>query len=390
MGRRGFDEGLKQRVLVAVAGGESRRQIFGWSGVSPATISRWVHDDRMRNVEESAGVVVREVRSGCLTLKDRCAVMVGIERRESYAVIGERLGFCRSSIWREVSNNGGRQGYDPERAHERALGLKRRSRVLWFDAKPWLWAEVQRLVRTKKWSPQQISERLRRDHDNDPDWSVSHESIYQAIFVQAKPELRKELAACLRSGRARRVPHGRRSKHDQPSVVGMVNISERPAEAQDRAVPGHWEGDLILGKAARSYVATLVERSTRFGLMIKLENKTAAHVAERIAEHIKTLPAQLAKSLTWDCGTELADHRQLAFAADIDVYFCDPRSPWQRGTNENWNGLARQFLPKGTDLSVHSQQDLDEIAHLLNTRPRKTLGWDTPAEQFTQLVAPTT
>jgi IS30 family transposase len=389
MGRQSIDEELVQRIVAASADGFSYRQIRVWAGVNASTISRYVHAHQMSRMRLPV-YVGPVVRAGSLRLGDRVKIAVGIERGESNAVIGERLGFGRSSIWREISNSGGRGGYDPEVAQARATRLKRRGRPCWFELKPELWIEVQRLIKTRKWSPQQISARLRRDHDNDPDWSVSHESIYDAIFVQAKPELRKELAACLRSGRARRVPHGRRSKHDQPSITGMINISERPAEVEDRAVPGHWEGDLILGKGGRSYIATLVERTTRFAMMIKLDNKTAAHVAERIAEHLKTLPDLLAKTVTWDQGTELADHRDLALAADIAVYFCDPHSPWQRGSNENWNGLARQFLPKGTDLSVHTQSALDDIAELINTRPRQTLGWDTPAEQFTQLVAPTT
>ena len=365
-------------ALEALTEGATYAQACSLVGVCAQTIWMRVHAGAVRE---------RRRRPDALSLEEREEIRVGIERGESDAAMARRLGRHRGTIGREICVNGGRRRYRAHRAEERARHVARRPKVPWTTSRPALWAEVQARLRAKRWSPEVIAAWLRREHPNEPQWWVSHEAIYEAIFVQAKGALRKELAACLRTGRAkrRRGADGRKVGH--PGIVGMVHISERPAEAADRAVPGHWEGDLVKGARNHSAVATLVERASRFGFLLKLENQSAAHVAERIAERITTLPQHLTRSLAWDQGREMAAHGSFSVATGIPVYFCDPASPWQRGSNEQWNGLVRQFLPKGIDLRPYSQEELDDIAALLNERPRETLGWDTPAERFAQLVA---
>jgi IS30 family transposase len=323
---------------------------------------------------------------GRLTLADREEITLGLHAGESFTAIAARLGKAVSTVSREVAANGGRDGYRAWRAHQRAREQAGRPKACKL-ARPQLAAQVTSWL-TEWWSPVQISARLRIEFPGDPMMHVSHETIYQALYVQGRGELRRELARCLRSGRAKRRPRGRdgRSGH----IKDMVMISQRPAEAEDRAVPGHWEGDLIIGKDCKSAVGTLVERTTRYVLLLHLPGGRDAHLVEQaMREAIGTLPAELARTITWDQGIEMARHAGFTVATGIPVYFCDPHSPWQRGSNENTNGLLRQYLPKGTDLSVHSAGDLARIARSLNGRPRKTLEFMTPSEKLTELLAHT-
>jgi len=248
-------------------------------------------------------------------------------------------------------------------------------------------ARVEELL-VDRWSPQQISARLKVEFADDPGMHVSHETIYQSLFVQTRGALRKDLTRCLRTGRTRRRSQGRPDRRGQ--ITDMVMISERPAEIEDRAVPGHWEGDLIIGKQGRSAIVTLVERHTRYVLLARIGvDKTSPAVCAAIAEKILTLPEHLARSLTWDQGREMARHAEFTIKTGLPVYFCDPHSPWQRGSNENTNGLLRQYFPKGTDLAQHDQAELDRVAIQLNGRPRQTLDWATPAEKLNELTAMT-
>jgi IS30 family transposase len=237
----------------------------------------------------------------------------------------------------------------------------------------------------RRWSPQQISARLRREYPCDPQMRISHETIYRSLYVQARGELRRQLTAKLRTGRQTRRSRGRVETRGR--IVDMVPIAQRPPEADDRRVPGHWEGDLLVGKHGRSFVATLVERQTRYLLLARLGgDRSSEHVTDALTIRIADLPAHLLRSLTWDQGKELSAHSRLSQATGIEIFFCDPHSPWQRGSNENTNGLLRQYLPKGTDLAIQSQADLDAIAAELNGRPRETLAWMTPAERMAELL----
>jgi IS30 family transposase len=290
-------------------------------------------------------------------------------------------------VSREVAAGGTRKPYRAWRADDRANRLARRPKPSKLVAVPRLRAVVERGLQ-QRWSPQQIAARLVVEFPTDLEMRVSHETIYQSLFVQGRGALRHELTRCLRTGRAQRRPHGRVPRGGQ--LADMVLISERPPDVADRAVPGHWEGDLILGKRSQSAIGTLVERQTRFVLLVNLTaGRLAEDVKDALVKTIRVLPEHLRRSLTWDQGKEMGEHLQFTLATGVQVYFCDPRSPWQRATNENTNGLLRQYFPKGSELAGYTQAQLDTVAAELNGRPRRTLGWQTPSEALARVVAMT-
>jgi IS30 family transposase len=340
-------------------------------------------------MDRCGGIPPRRARrraERCLTLPEREEISRGIAGGETDRQIGRRLGRHHTTIGREIARCGGRRHYRAHLADEHAWHRARRPKQAKLERCP----ELARVVAERLGeghSPEQISGWLRLAYPDNEDMRVSHETIYRSLYVQSRGALRRELTRHLRTGRPKRQARGA-SRHGQGrgKVRDMVAISKRPAEVADRAVPGHWEGDLLMGDRS-SAIATLVERQTRYCQLVALtEGARAEPVAKALAESITTLPTQLRRSLTWDQGLEMAEHRRFSVETGVEVYFCDPHSPWQRGTNENTNGLLRQYFPKGRSLKGVSQRELDEVARKLNGRPRKTLGFRTPAEKLAELI----
>ena len=341
----------------------------------------WGHISRLRRPP------VREpVRSPLrLSLAEREEISRGLVAGESLRVIAGRLGRSASTISREVAANGGRRRYRACSADRAAVSRMRRPKRSKLASCARLRAVVEEKLESR-WSPTQISGWLVEQFPGDPEMRVSHETIYLSLFVQSRGALRKELTRYLRSGHTTRRPQGHSSMNGQGQLRGTLNIRERPAEANDRAVPGHWEGDLLMGKGMRA-IATLVERKTRFVMLIALPAGHAADVvADALAAKIVELPDQLRRSLTWDQGKEMASHARFTDETGVPVYFCDPRSPWQRGSNENTNGLLRQYFPKRTEIAHYTQAELDDVAAQLNGRPRQTLGFKTPSQALDEVL----
>ncbi len=374
------------RFWVVIASGSTLQAACDAVGVDRRTGRRW------RRV--AGGQVPRkkpEPSGRYLSVEERLQIADLRLGGHGVRVIATQIGRSPSTVSRELRRNGPKPGpravgkYAPYAAQRRAELRARRPKASKFED-----PELASLVQAKlcmKWSPEQVSDHLARTFPDRAEMQVSPETIYQALYVQGRGHLRADLHQHLRTGRAVRRPRRSTAKGPSGKIPDMIMISERPAEVADRAVPGHWEGDLIVGSNCRTAIATLVERQTRFTMLVHLpQGHGAIAVRDGLLATIKTLPHHLAKTLTWDQGTELAQHRQISMATKMDIYFCDPHSPWQRGSNENTNGLLRQYFPKGTDLSVHSPERLLEVAAELNDRPRKTLGGITPAEAMQRLL----
>jgi len=321
-----------------------------------------------------------------LTLAEREEISRAVVAGESMRAIARSLGRSPSTISRELGRNGGPDRYRANQAEAAAWDRARRPKTCKLVENRALAHRVAGKLQ-RQWSPQQVAGWLKRAYPDDKDNQVSHETIYRTLYIQARGALKKELIDHLRRPRAmRRSRHHTQKTDDHGRIVDAVSISERPPTVEDRAVPGHWEGDLLFG-SKNSQIATLVERQTRYVMLVKVSGKDTETVVTALIKHARKLPQELYKSLTWDRGKEMADHKRFTLATDIKVYFCDPQNPWQRGSNENTNGLLRQYLPKGIDLSVYSQAKLNAVARRLNERPRKTLNYETPADRFHQTVA---
>ncbi|MCH7583420.1 MAG: IS30 family transposase [Acidobacteria bacterium] len=359
--------------------GDANRLIGRDLGRSAASIRAFV---------ESWGGVRPEPRRRSpwhLSLIEREEISRGVAAGESMRCIAVRLGRAPSTVSRELARNGARSGYRAHRADRAALSRARRPKPSKLAESRELRSVVEEKLE-EWWSPQQVVLWLKRTYPDNQEMWVSHETIYLSLFVQGKGALRRELTDCLRTGRAYRRPKTKRAPSGKGQIVDPVMISERPAEVEDRAVPGHWEGDLLMGRR-QTAIGTLVERHTRYVMLFPLpEGNTAEAVRTALAETVQRLPEHLWQSLTWDQGKEMAQHAQFSIDTGVDVYFCDPKSPWQRGTNENTNGLLRQYFPKGTDMAALSPADLDKAAHSLNGRPRQTLDGMTPSEKLAEVL----
>jgi len=346
------------------------------------------HSSIQRILQETGGFrpKARKRSHLSLTLAEREVISRGLAMQLSMRTIATHLGRSASTVSREIKRNGGDADYRAVVAEKSAWQRALRPKACKLAGRLNLIRLIARKLRCH-WSPEQIAGWLKRQYPNDKNYHVSHETIYKSLFIQTRGVLKKELLACLRSRRVmRRSRHSSLKRKGLGTIVGTVPISERPASVEDRAVPGHWEGDLIAG-SNNSYIATLVERHSRYVMLAKVKNRRTDTVIEALIKQSMKLPTELYKSLTWDHGSELAGHKSFTLATDIEVFFCDPHSPWQRGSNENTNRLLRQYFPKGTDLSVHSQSKLSAVARQLNERPRKTLEYETPAQRFNVCVA---
>ena len=372
-------EEQRARIAELVAEGASAWRMREETGLSRHAVLRQVRRLRRPPKVEPTRSLLR------LSLAEREEISRGLVAGESLRSIAGRLGRAPSTISREIGRHGGGRGYRAVAADRRALRLTRRPKVCKLAANGRLRAVVEEKLELE-WAPEQIAGWLRLAFPDEPEMRVSHETIYMSLFVQARGALRKELAHHLRTRRATRRPRGHSVMNGQGQLRGTVHISERPPEANDRAVPGHWEGDLIFGKGMTA-VATLVERQSRFVMLVGLPNgHTADIVADALAAKIVELPEALRRSLTWDHGKEMAQHARFSVETGLPVFFCDPRSPWQRGSNENTNGLLRQYLPKKSNLRDRSQAELDAIAERLNGRPRQTLGFRSPSQALDEAL----